>query len=132
LPQKSASIDHLSCSRYGYDTDRRIDADICQRYDYDIARHSWIFLFRECPLGDIFMAEKTPTGQQEMRTDADHYRQVQDGFATVLEAARFLNVSRAKVYLMMQRRELPYAKFGASRRIPRRSLMEAAAAAIVV
>ena len=37
---------------------------------------------------------------------------VGDGFATVNEAAQFLRVSRAKVYLMMDSGELTYAKFG--------------------
>ena len=41
-----------------------------------------------------------------------------DGFATVTEAARFLRVSRAKLYLMMDAGDLVYAKFGKSRRIP--------------
>jgi excisionase family DNA binding protein len=49
-----------------------------------------------------------------------------DGFATVPEAARFLGLSRAKVYQMMETRRLAYAKFGRSRRIPRRALHELA------
>jgi excisionase family DNA binding protein len=47
-----------------------------------------------------------------------------DGFATVAEAAAFLGLSRAKVYLLMDSGELAYAKFGKSRRIPWRALRE--------
>jgi excisionase family DNA binding protein len=50
----------------------------------------------------------------------------EDGFIPVIEAARFLGLSRAKVYQMMDSGELRYAKFGRSRRIPRRALMELA------
>ncbi len=49
---------------------------------------------------------------------------VSDGFVTVTEAAGFLNISKTKVYLMMDSGELIYAKFGKSRRIPRRAIME--------
>jgi excisionase family DNA binding protein len=49
---------------------------------------------------------------------------VSDGFATIPEAAKYLNLSRAKVYLMMDVGELKYAKFGRSRRIPWRALKE--------
>ena len=54
-----------------------------------------------------------------------------DGFATVVEAAKFLNVSRAKVYQMMDAGELIYAKFGKSRRLPLRALREFAEKALV-
>jgi excisionase family DNA binding protein len=46
------------------------------------------------------------------------------GLASVLEAARFLAVSRAKVYSMMDARELPSVKLGKCRRIPREALRE--------
>jgi excisionase family DNA binding protein len=54
-----------------------------------------------------------------------------DGFVTVIEAADFLKVSRAKVYAMMDGQELVYAKFGKSRRIPRRALLELAEKSMV-
>ena len=47
-----------------------------------------------------------------------------DGFATVPQAAKFLQLSRAKVYQLMDGCELVYAKFGKSRRIPKRALLE--------
>jgi excisionase family DNA binding protein len=56
---------------------------------------------------------------------------IADGFARVPEAAEFLGVSRAKIYAMMEAGELAYAKFGRSRRVPRRALKELAAAAVV-
>jgi excisionase family DNA binding protein len=56
---------------------------------------------------------------------------VDEGFATVVEAAEFLRLSRAKVYLLMDARELSYAKFGKSRRVPRRALREYAERCLV-
>ena len=52
---------------------------------------------------------------------------VADGLLTVKEAAAFLRLSRSSLYAMMDRGELPYAKLGRSRRIPRRGLVELAA-----
>jgi excisionase family DNA binding protein len=49
---------------------------------------------------------------------------IDSGFATVLEAAAFLRLSRAKIYQLMDAGDLHYAKFGKSRRIPRRALAE--------
>jgi excisionase family DNA binding protein len=40
------------------------------------------------------------------------------GLASVKEAERFLNLSRATIYAMMEKRELRYVKLGKSRRIP--------------
>ena len=40
------------------------------------------------------------------------------GLVKVPEAARFLGLSRSKVYELMYKGELRYAKIGASRRIP--------------
>jgi excisionase family DNA binding protein len=54
-----------------------------------------------------------------------------EGFVTVIEAADFLKVSRAKVYAMMDNLELAYAKFGKSRRIPWRALRELAEKSMV-
>jgi excisionase family DNA binding protein len=56
---------------------------------------------------------------------------IEDGFETVPEAAKFLSVSRAKVYAMMEQGELAYCKFGKSRRIPRRALREYAERCLV-
>jgi excisionase family DNA binding protein len=46
------------------------------------------------------------------------------GFVGIPEAARFLSLSRSKLYQMMDNGQLMYAKFGRSRRIPRRALMQ--------
>ena len=56
----------------------------------------------------------------------------EEGFIPVAEAARFLGLSRAKLYQMMDAQELSYAKFGRSRRIPRRALREYAERCLVV
>jgi excisionase family DNA binding protein len=48
---------------------------------------------------------------------------VADGFDAVVEAAKFLGLSRAYVYQLMDSGELRYAKFGRARRIPRRELL---------
>jgi excisionase family DNA binding protein len=53
------------------------------------------------------------------------------GFVTVSTAATYLGVSRSKVYWMMTAGELPYAKFGRSRRIPRDGLMNLARRCLV-
>lgn len=52
---------------------------------------------------------------------------VEDGLMTVAEAGRFLSLSRASIYNLMDRGELPFAKLGRSRRIPRRAVVELAA-----
>jgi excisionase family DNA binding protein len=56
---------------------------------------------------------------------------VGEGFAKVAEAVQFLGLSRAKIYQMMDAGDLVYAKFGKSRRIPRRALIELAERALV-
>ena len=56
---------------------------------------------------------------------------IDDGFVDVRFAARFLGVSRSKVYAMMDQKELRYAKFGRSRRVPRRALLELAERSLV-
>lgn len=40
------------------------------------------------------------------------------GFATVLEAADFLRLSRAKIHLMLRAGEIPHARYGRAVRIP--------------
>jgi len=49
---------------------------------------------------------------------------VRDGYATVRDACEFLSLSRASIYNLMDARELKYAKFGGSRRIPWSALVE--------
>ena len=53
---------------------------------------------------------------------------VSDGMVNVEEAARFLGLSRSSIYGLMESGQLPYAKFGKARRIPRKALIELAAA----
>src|SRR5262249_35893023 len=52
---------------------------------------------------------------EELRTTTGLMGQ---GFVTVLEAATFLRLSRAKVYALIENKELQYVEFGKSRRIP--------------
>jgi len=49
---------------------------------------------------------------------------IADGFMGVAEAGKFLGLSRATVYVLMDSGELPSAKFGRARRIPRKGLLE--------
>jgi excisionase family DNA binding protein len=49
---------------------------------------------------------------------------VEDGFATLPQGGKFLALCRASLYALMDKGELPYAKFGKSRRIPWRALHE--------
>jgi excisionase family DNA binding protein len=57
---------------------------------------------------------------------------VEDGLATVGQAADFLGLSRATLYALMERGELPFCKIGKSRRVPRRALQEFAASNLVM
>jgi excisionase family DNA binding protein len=52
------------------------------------------------------------------------------GFATVLEVARFLAVSRSQVYALMEKGALPSARIGRSRRVPWVAVRKFAAEAI--
>ena len=52
---------------------------------------------------------------------------VADGLMTVREAAEFLRLSPSTLYTLMDHGELAFVKFGRSRRIPRRGVVELAA-----
>jgi excisionase family DNA binding protein len=52
---------------------------------------------------------------------------VAEGTETVAAASRFLSLSRATIYKLMENGELAFCKFGRARRIPRRALLEYAA-----
>jgi excisionase family DNA binding protein len=52
---------------------------------------------------------------------------VADGLITVKEAAKFLRLSRGKVYQLMDSGMLCYLKLGRARRIPRRAVVQLAA-----
>lgn len=47
---------------------------------------------------------------------------------SIEEASAFLSVGRSTVYELMDKGLLPYAKIGRSRRVPKRALVELAAA----
>ncbi len=51
---------------------------------------------------------------------------VEDGLLTVAEAAEFLKLYRSTLYALMDDGELPFAKIGRARRIPRRAVVELA------
>ncbi len=55
---------------------------------------------------------------------------VEDGLLKVAAAAAFLSLSRATLYTLMDRGELPFVKLGRSRRIPRRAVIQLAARAL--
>jgi excisionase family DNA binding protein len=54
-----------------------------------------------------------------------------EGFADVPDAAEYLSLARSSVYKLMDRGDLPYAKFGKSRRIPWRALREYAGRCLI-
>lgn len=54
-------------------------------------------------------------------------RLVSEGHMSVAEAARFLDISRSLLYSLMESGQLAYSKFGRSRRVPKRALVEFAA-----
>jgi excisionase family DNA binding protein len=56
---------------------------------------------------------------------------VDEGFGTVGEVMRFLGLSRSKLYELMDRGELQYAKLGRNRRIPWAAVKVLAAQAMV-
>ena len=56
---------------------------------------------------------------------------VAEGLARVPEAEKFLGISRAKLYALMDAGDLAYAKVGRSRRIPWVALREYAAKCLV-
>ncbi len=53
---------------------------------------------------------------------------VRDGLFTVTEAVAFLRLSRSTLYTLMDGGELVYVRIGRARRIPRRALIDLAAA----
>jgi excisionase family DNA binding protein len=53
---------------------------------------------------------------------------VSDGLMDIREVAKFLSVGRSTVYVLMDEGRLPFAKIGRARRIPRRAVIDYAAA----
>lgn len=54
-----------------------------------------------------------------------------DGLLTVAEASEFIRLGRSTLYTLMDSGKLGYVKIGAARRIPKRALVELAAASWV-
>jgi excisionase family DNA binding protein len=54
------------------------------------------------------------------------------GFVDIATAAKHLSISRSSLYQLMERGEISYAKFGKSRRIPRKGLLDYASKCLVV
>lgn len=53
---------------------------------------------------------------------------IADGLLTVEQAGRLLSCSRSYLYARMDAGELPFVRLGRARRIPRRAVLEFAAA----
>jgi len=66
--------------------------------------------------------------REPIATDVACSQLTQAGLLTVEAAAQFLSISRTSLYAAMARGELPWCQLGRSRRIPRRALVEYAAA----
>jgi excisionase family DNA binding protein len=64
-------------------------------------------------------------------SECDSASVIDEGFLGVGEAARFLQISRSKVYALMDKGDLLYAKFGRCRRIPKKALAEFAERSLV-
>jgi excisionase family DNA binding protein len=54
-----------------------------------------------------------------------------EGFVSVLQAAKFLSLSRSTLYALMDVGQIPFARFGRSRRVPKKALAEYAERSIV-
>jgi excisionase family DNA binding protein len=48
---------------------------------------------------------------------------VADGLVSVAEACKFLGLSRATLYVLMDKGDLQYCKIGGARRVPRKALI---------
>jgi excisionase family DNA binding protein len=69
-------------------------------------------------------------GERRAGTAALRTELVADGLMRVAEAAEFLGLSRAGVYQLMGRGELPFVKIGRARRVPRRAVLRLASEAL--
>lgn len=54
----------------------------------------------------------------------DREQLIEDGLATVKDAAKFLSIGRSKLYEEMDAGRLSYCRFGRSRRIPWRAIRQ--------
>jgi excisionase family DNA binding protein len=72
------------------------------------------------------MRKQVPEPDPDPRT-----RMAAEGFASIPEAQKYLNLSRSSIYRLMDDNQLAFARFGRSRRIPLAALRSFAAASIV-
>lgn len=77
-----------------------------------------------------FLQTPTPVGVSAAAPTGDGRRGelVRDGLMTVAETVAFLRVSRSTVYALMEQGRLPYTHICRTRRIPRRAIIDLAAA----
>ncbi len=66
-----------------------------------------------------------------MHTGGQPSSMIDDGLVPVSYAVRFLHLSRSKIYQLMDKGELAYARFGRARRIAKRALRDYAAKQLV-
>jgi excisionase family DNA binding protein len=69
------------------------------------------------------------TGRTQRMTEASNESEtlINEGLATVAEAARFLSLGRSTIYELMNSGKLRYCKIGGARRIPWRAVRALAA-----
>jgi excisionase family DNA binding protein len=63
-------------------------------------------------------------GKQNDSSTATANATADEGFVSVNHAMQYLALCRASIYKLMDSGDIPYAKFGRSRRIPRAALIE--------
>ena len=68
-----------------------------------------------------------PLGVEADQNSSEREDLVSAGLMSVKEAAKFLSISRSKLYELMNEGELQFVKIGRSRRVPRRAVTELAA-----
>jgi len=62
--------------------------------------------------------------------DTERYELIGDGLERVSQAAKFLGISRSKLYRLIESGVLPSVRLGRSRRIPIRAVRELAACSL--
>jgi excisionase family DNA binding protein len=80
---------------------------------------------------DVLGGKTESIGSPARATSPEKLSLVAGGLATIPEAAKFLGVSKSQVYVWMKRKQLPFSKLGAARRIPWRAVHQMAADMLV-